>query len=301
MSQEKKALGTIVWSILGNTLLALAKAIAGILGHSFALIADAIESTADIFSSIIVWMGLKISSKPADKSHPYGHGKIEPIVTFIVVAFLISAAVVIAVQAIQNITTPHKMPAPYTLLVLLGVVIIKEISYRFVNKRSKQTKSSSLKADAWHHRSDALTSMAAFIGISFALIMGEGYENADDWAALFAVIIILYNSYLIFRPALGELLDEQQYDGLADKIRKISTQVKGVKTIEKCYIRKFGMKFYVDIHVWVDGNMTVNEGHTLAHQLSDFIKMNFDEIIGVNTHIEPYNKCKDEIQTIKLQ
>ncbi|MDR1054411.1 MAG: cation diffusion facilitator family transporter [Prevotellaceae bacterium] len=296
MSQESKALGTIVWSILSNFCLAMVKAIVGIIGNSFALIADAIESTADIFSSIIVWAGLKISLKPADKSHPYGHGKIEPLATFIVVAFLITAAVVIAIHAIKNISTPHKMPAPYTLIVLTGVVIVKELAYVFINKRSKQIKSSSLKADAWHHRSDALTSLAAFIGIAIALIMGKGYENADDWAALFAVIIILYNSYLIFRPALGELLDEQQYDGLIDKIRVISTQVEGVKEIEKCYVRKFGMKFYIDIHVWVDGNMSVCEGHNIAHRLSDYIKMNFEEISGINSHIEPCGKCNNDFE-----
>lgn len=167
------------------------------------MIADAIESTADIFSSFLVLFELKYAQRPADKNHPYGHGRIEPLVTFAVVGFLIISATIIAYESIQNIGTPHQLPKPWTLFVLGAIIIWKEASYRFVIKKSRETNSSSLKADAWHHRSDVITSVAAFIGISIALLLGKGYESADDFAALFASGFLLYNCYHIFRPALG--------------------------------------------------------------------------------------------------
>ncbi|MGH2624480.1 MAG: cation diffusion facilitator family transporter, partial [Sphingobacterium sp.] len=214
MSNEKKAIKATWFSLVGNTALALLKAATGVLGNSYALIADAIESTADIFSSFLVLLGLKYTSRPADANHPYGHGRAEPLFTFLIVGFLVTTATIIAIQSIKNIQTPHELPKSWTLIVLLVIIIWKEVSFRIVLKRSKETNSSSLKADAWHHRSDAITSVAAFIGITLSLTMGKGYEAADDWAALFASGIILYNSYLIFRPALGEIMDEQLYDEL---------------------------------------------------------------------------------------
>uniref|UniRef100_UPI0035196214 cation diffusion facilitator family transporter n=1 Tax=Leeuwenhoekiella palythoae TaxID=573501 RepID=UPI0035196214 len=216
MSKTESAVSATYFSIIGNTVLAIAKALAGIFGNSYALIADAIESTADIFASLLVLFGLKYAERPADDNHPYGHGKIEPLITFMVVAFLVTSATVIAYESVQNIllVTPQKPPKLWTLIVLAVIIVWKEISFRIVLKRSKETNSSSLKADAWHHRSDAITSVMAFLGISVALIFGEGFETADDWAALFASGIILYNAYLIFRPALGEIMDENRYDDI---------------------------------------------------------------------------------------
>ena len=192
-------------SLLSNVLLAAIKWVTGVLGNSYALIADAIESTSDIFASLLVLAGIRYSSKPADKNHPYGHGRAEPLITFVVVAFLLASAFVIAWQSIQNIRTPHEAPRAFTLWVLGGIILWKEASYRWVLHHSKKANSTSLQAEAWHHRADALTSVAAFIGISVALVMGKGYESADDWAALFASALIIYNAYLIFRPALGEI------------------------------------------------------------------------------------------------
>lgn len=287
MSNEQKAIKTTYFSIVGNTALALLKWLTGYFGNSFALIADAIESTTDIFSSLLVLFGLKYSSRPADKNHPYGHGRIEPLITFLVVAFLVTSASIIAHDSIQNIGTPHELPKPYTLIVLGLIIIWKEISYRLVLRKSKETKSSSLKADAWHHRSDAITSLAAFVGISVALFFGKGYESADDWAALLASGFIFYNSYLIFRPALGEIMDEHQHDDVLDAIRELSKNVTGVIDIEKCFVRKIGMKYYVDLHLTVDANITVKAGHSIAHQLKDHIRTEMPEIADVLIHIEP--------------
>jgi len=290
MSNVEKAVRATYFSIIGNTSLALLKGLAGVFGNSYALIADAIESTADIFASLLVLFGIKYSSRPADENHPYGHGRAEPLITFLVVGFLITSATIIGYESIINIRTPHELPKPWTLFVLGAIIVWKEYSFQLVMKRSKETNSSSLKADAWHHRSDALTSIAAFVGISIALFLGKGYESADDWAALFASGFILYNSYLIFRPALGEIMDEHLYDDLVEEIRQVSHQVDGIIDTEKCFIRKAGMKYHVDLHARVNGDISVKEGHDLSHKLKDTLREEIPVLGHVLIHIEPDKK-----------
>ncbi len=287
MNNEQTAIRTIYFSLISNTCLALIKGLAGFFGNSYALIADAIESATDIFSSLLVLFGLKYAKRPADENHPYGHGKIEPLITFLVVAFLVTSATIIAYESIQNIQTPHEIPKSWTLIVLGCIILWKEISFRIVIKKSKETNSSSLKADAWHHRSDAITSIMAFLGISIALIFGEGYETADDWAALLASFFILYNSYLIFRPALGEIMDEHLYDNLLIEIREKSMQVRGILGTEKCFIRKAGTKYHVDLHAIVDAEISVKEGHKIAHNLKDYLRKEIANLAHVLIHIEP--------------
>ncbi|MFZ1379916.1 MAG: cation diffusion facilitator family transporter, partial [Saprospiraceae bacterium] len=272
MENEQKAIKATYFSIIGNACLAIIKGLGGFFGNSYALIADAIESTADILASFLVLFGLKYTNRPADKNHPYGHGRAEPLITFIIVGFLITSATVIAYESFHNIFTPHALPKFWTLFILAPIIIWKEISFQLVMKTAKVTNSSSLKADAWHHRSDAITSITAFIGISIALYFGPGYESADDWAALFASAFILYNCYHIFRPALGEIMDEHLYDDLIDEIRTVSKTVHGVIDTEKCFIRKSGMKYHVDLHAIVDGNINVREGHDIAHLLKDTLR-----------------------------
>lgn len=287
MTDEQIAIKATYFSIAGNTSLAIIKGLAGFFGNSYALLADAIESTTDIFASLLVLFGIKYASKPPDDNHPYGHGRAEPLVTFLVVGFLITSATIIAYESIQNIGTPHALPKAWTLLVLGAIIIWKEISFRLVIRKSQETNSSVLKADAWHHRSDAITSIAAFIGISIALLMGKGYETADDWAALFAAGFILYNSYLIFRPALGEIMDEHLYDDLIEEIRQVSLTVDGIVGTEKCFIRKAGMKYHVDLHAIVDAHMSVKAGHDLAHLLKDTLRREIPALGHVLIHIEP--------------
>jgi len=288
---EQKAVKTTYVSILGNACLAVIKGLTGYFGNSYALIADAIESTSDIFSSLLVLFGIKYASRPADKNHPYGHGRAEPLITFMVVGFLITSAIIIAYESIQNIQTPHDLPRPYTLIVLGAIILIKETFYRIVSKKSRETNSSSLKADAWHHRADAITSLTAFIGISIALIFGKGYETADDWAALVASLIIIYNAYHVFRPALGEIMDEQLYDDLIADIRRVSKTVSGVIDTEKCLVRKTGMTYHVDLHVLVNSSITVKEGHDIAHKLKEHLIQELPQVADVLIHIEP-NECE---------
>lgn len=287
MPNENSAIRTAYFSILSNFLLAVIKGITGFFGNSYALIADAIESTTDVFSSLLVLLGLTYARKPADENHPYGHGKVEPLVTFIVVAFLVISAGIIVHESIENIQSPHKTPEAWTLIVLAAIILWKELSYRVVMKKSRETGSSALKADAWHHRSDAITSVLAFAGITIAVLFGEGYETADDWAAIFAAGFILYNSYLIFRPALGEVMDEHRYDHLVEQVRRESLEVPGILGTEKCFIRKAGMRYHVDLHARVDGEISVRKGHDLSHRLKDHLYSQIPGLGHVLIHIEP--------------
>jgi cation diffusion facilitator family transporter len=286
-TNKEKAIRTTYLSIFGNMALAIAKGITGVFGNSYALIADAIESTTDVFSSILVLFGLKYATKPADDNHPYGHGKAEPLLTFVVVGFLVVSATVIAYESIKHIQTPHKVPEKFTLVVLGIIVIIKEIFYRFVSQKGKETKSGALQADAWHHRSDAITSLMAFIGISIAIFMGNGYETADDWAALLGSGFIIYNAFKIFRPALGEIMDEHMYDEFIVDIRVTSKTVEGVIDTEKCFVRKAGLTFHVDLHLIVKGDISVREGHGIAHRLKNVLQVQYPEISDVLIHVEP--------------
>ena len=290
MSHEQTAIKATYFSIIGNTSLALIKGLAGFFGNSYALVADAIESTTDIFASFLVLFGIKYSNRPADENHPYGHGRAEPLITFFFFVFLKTTATIISYESVQKIGTPHELPKAWTLIVLALIIGWKEYSFQMVMKKSIITNSSSLKADAWHHRSDAITSVAAFIGISIALILGKGYESADDWAALFASFFILYNSYLIFRPALGEIMDEHRYDDLVENIRQESLKVEGIIGTEKCFIRKAGMKYHVDLHAIVDANISVKEGHDLTHKLKDTLRRKILELGHVLIHIDPNEK-----------
>lgn len=289
MSKVKTAIKASYFSIIGNTALAIVKGLAGIFGHSYALIADAIESTTDIFASILVLFGLKYSTKPADKNHPYGHGRAEPLITFLIVGFLITSATIIIYEGIVHLGKPRELPKAWTLIVLGIIIIWKELSYQYVIKKSKETQSSSLKADAWHHRSDAITSVTAFIGISMSLLLGAAFKNADIYAAFFAATFIFYNSYLIFRPALGEIMDENLYDDLITEIRKVSLTVDGILDTEKCLVRKSGMKYHVDLHAVVNGNKSVKEGHELAHKLKNTLLSEIESIEDILIHIEPNN------------
>ena len=287
-SNFNEAVKTTYLSILGNTLLAIIKGVTGIFGNSYALIADAIESTTDVFSSLLVLLGIRYANKPADANHPYGHGKAEPLITFAVVGFLVVSATVIAYESIAHIRTPHEVPESYTLIVLGIIIVLKEGFYRIISRKGKKINSTILKADAWHHRSDAITSLMAFIGISIAIFMGKGYETADDWAALFASGFILYNAYLIMRPALGEVMDEHMYDDLIKDIRRIAEEIPGVKKTEKCYVRKMGMFYHVDLHIEVLGSISVEEGHDIAHMAKNQLLSEIPEIADVLIHIEPY-------------
>lgn len=270
-----------------NLVLALIKISTGVMGSSYALIADGIESTSDIFTSLIVLSGLQFSSKPADQSHPYGHGKAESLAGLAVALFLIGAGIVIAVQAIGEIQAPQQSPAWFTLPILAIIIVVKEALYRRMHSVGSELESRSLRSDAWHHRSDAITSLAAFVGISIALIGGTGYESADDWAALLACAIIFANGIRLLRPALDEVMDASVSDDIEQQVISIASSVEGVVAIEKCRIRKSGLGYLMDLHVEVDSAISVKNGHAIGHMVNDRLMKSSLPITDVVIHIEP--------------
>lgn len=283
----KRSLRATLVGLAGNTILTTAKFTAGILGHSHALVADAVESLADILSSLIVWRAVVVAAAPADADHPYGHGKAEPLAAGVVASMLIVAAGWIAFAALASVGKPHEAPARYTLLVLVLVILIKEGLFRFVHRESILTESSAVQTDAWHHRSDAITSLAAFLGISIALIGGKGYEAADDFAALGGAVVIAWNGWRLLRPALNELMDRSPSEDLVNRVREIAGSVAGVDGVEKCLLRKMGYQYYVDMHIEVDPQMTVLHSHNIAHEVKDRIRSEIPNIRDVLVHIEP--------------
>ncbi|HEY2344028.1 MAG TPA: cation diffusion facilitator family transporter, partial [Chthoniobacteraceae bacterium] len=276
-----------LYGVLINCVLATVKIVSGMVGHSYALIADGIESTLDIFSSLVIWGGLTLAARPPDVTHPYGHGKAEPLAAIAVSLLIVIAALGLAAESVHEILVPHHAPAPFTLVVLVVVVLIKEWLFRRVAKASEKAGSAAMKADAWHHRADAITSIAAFIGISIAIIGGAGYEPADDWAALFACCLIGFNGLALLRPAIDEIMDIAPPVELAQSIREVAAKVPGVVELEQCRMRKMGLEYYVDIHVEVDASLTVREGHEIAHAVKDAIRTANPAVADVLVHVEP--------------
>ncbi len=273
--------------LIVNAVLAVGKLVAGVLGHSNALIADAIESLADIFSSVIVWRALVVASEPADEDHPYGHGKAEPIAAAVVSTLLLLAALVIALESIRDFFNPKQPPEMFTLWVLLAVILTKELLFRFVAREASQVDSSAVHTDAWHHRSDAITSFAAAVGISLCVFGGPRFIVADDVAAIFAACIIAWNGWRLLRPALDELMDTAPDPSVTQKIRELAAAVPGVDTVEKCFVRKMGYHYFVDMHVEVDAQMTVKDAHAIAHRVKDSIRAEMPKVYDVLVHIEP--------------
>jgi len=295
-SRLQRSLRATFLGLAANVILTAVKFLAGILGHSQALIADAVESLADIFSSIIVWRGLVVAETPPDEDHPYGHGKAEPLAAATVSAMLLLAAGMIAFHSLTGIVTPRVAPSPWTLIILVIVIATKEMLFRFVLRESETVSSSAVETDAWHHRSDAITSAAAFIGISIALIGGQGYETADNWAALAAACVIAWNGWRLLRPAFNELMDRSPDHELIEQIRAVAEKIPGVGSVEKCFVRKMGYQFFVDMHIEVDPQMTVDNSHRIGHEVKNKVRAEIPSVRDVLIHIEPLNIPAEKIQ-----
>ena len=287
MTRIQKGVRITMITILVNMVLAFIKIFTGVIGNSYALVADGVESVTDIFTSIVVFGGLKIGAKPPDENHPWGHGKAESLAALFVAITLCVVAVGIAIQSIHEIAIPHLSPAPYTLVVLVTIILSKELLFCFLLKKSKDLDSLALKADAWHSRSDSLTSLAAFLGISISLLGGEQYISADDWAALFASGIILWNGIKILRSAISELMDSTPEPEIEAQIRDIAQHVEGVIDVEKCRVRQSGPEYFIELHIEVDGKISVYKGHEIAHQVKDALTHSDLKVIDAVIHVEP--------------
>jgi cation diffusion facilitator family transporter len=276
-----------LFGMIVNLIFAAAKILGGLIGNAYVLIADGMESALDIAGSLVIWGGLKFAARPPDKTHPYGHGKAEPVAAAVVAFGVLAAAGGLAIESVREIRVPHHGPAPFTLGILIVVIVVKEVLFRYANRIGRDAESTAVQTDAWHHRSDALTSAAAFVGISVALIGGSRWQSADDWAALFACAVIAANGLRLLRPALYEIMDTAPRGKIVDLVRSAAASVPGVVEIDKNLVRKMGLSFYVDLHVKVDGDISVREGHHIAHAVKRAIQQSDPHIADVLVHIEP--------------
>jgi cation diffusion facilitator family transporter len=282
-SQRLAQIGLVI-----NALLAVVKLVAGILGNAYALVADAIESATDMIGSLVVWSGLRIASRDPDERYPFGYGRAEALAGAVVAALMLGAAAGIAIEAVREIRTPHHAPAPWTLAVLGLVIMVKELLAKKVLHASERTGSVAASADGWHHRADAITSAAAFVGIAVAIVGGPGWEPADDWAALVAAGVIVVNGTLLLRTALGDLMDRAPAPVMHDAVTQAALATSGVLAIEKLKIRKTGTAYYVDIHVQADPAMSLHEAHILSGRVKSSIRRQIPAAAGVLIHMEPY-------------
>lgn len=289
-SREK--IGAI--SAISNLAFAIGKLLVGVAGNSYALIADGIESTADVFSSLIVWNGLRVADREPDEEHPYGHGKAESIAGLIAACALVVSAFVIGVNAVQELFNPHEAPAPFVIPALIVIIAAKEFLFRWLLKESEASDSTALKIEAWHHRMDSFTSLGVLVGVTVATLGGDRFAGVDDLAALFVSGLILYNAYRLARPTVDELLDRDVAAPLAGQIERIAEETPGLVRLESLQVRKSGAKHLVDVHLEVDGNLTVTAGHDIAHAFKD--KLLAQECLRVShvmTHVEPARRTKD--------
>ncbi len=278
----------MLWGVLLNSALAAVKICAGVLGHAYALVADGVESLADIVTSLVVTSGLRIAAIPPDENHPFGHGKAESLAAMVGAVALLATGAGIAIQSVRALLSPPATPpAIYTLVVLLGVIAIKEFMFRMIDRMGRRIGSEALRTEAWHHRSDAITSIAALIGISVAIIGGPKYIRADAWAALLACVIIVANGVRLFRRALDEVMDSAPPPEIDGQVRRVAEGVPGVVAIEKCRVRRSGLSLLVDIHVEVDGSLTVRRGHEIAHDVKQALLDSPLAVLDATVHIEP--------------
>jgi cation diffusion facilitator family transporter len=271
-----------------NVVLAAVKIAGGIFGHTYALIADGAESTLDVLSSSLVWAGFRVAGRPPDANHPYGHGKAEPLAALAVAVFVFGMATWLAIESVHEIITPHQAPRWWTLPLLAAVIVTKFVFSRRLRKAGKGQDSTALDVEALHHSTDAITSAAAFIGIGIALLGGKGWENADDWAALAACLVIAYNGATMMSKGLHDVMDTAVPATFEAEVKKLAREVPGVRDLHRVRVRKSGLSYLVDIQIRVDGNLTVRAGHDIAHAVKDVLIASAPHRISdVTVHVEP--------------
>lgn len=294
MSDHRRGIRAAQTGMIINAGLAGVKLVAGLVGNTYALVADAVESGADVLASLLVWGGLAVAAQPADEDHPYGHGKAEALAAAAVSVMLLGAAAGIAIEAAREIRTPHNVPAPWTLAVLVGVMIVKWMLSRRVHTVGREMGSTAVEADAQHHLSDAVTSAAAFVGISLALVGnrvwgGRGWAAADDWAALVAAAVIAFNGVSMLRAASQDLMDRMPGLDVVRPIRTAALDVPGVAAIEKLHVRKAGTAYRVTVHVQADATMPLEDAHALGGRVKSAICASAPKVNYVLVHMEPYH------------
>jgi cation diffusion facilitator family transporter len=284
--------GSAVQAILLNGVIGGAKLAAGILGHSYALLADAAESFTDVFSSSISLFGLKVAAVPADGSHPAGHGRAETLASAAVALAIIAVGGLIFWHAMLSLGEHRLAPNPRTLLVLVPVILAKEWMFHRLRARGKAIGSVAIMTEAWHQRGDVVTSIAAFVGIMMAWIGGPGWSHADSWAAMVASVWLVGVGLWLLNPSLHELMEGSVDPALLSFVRQTALSCTGTLGTDKIWIRKLGMRLMIDLHIVVDPAISVQEGHRIAHEVKDRIQAELPQVLDVMVHVEPYEADK---------
>jgi cation diffusion facilitator family transporter len=277
-----------------NLLLGLTKLIGGIVGDSFALISDSINSLGDVVATVVVLVAVRIAQQPADDEHPYGHTRAEAIAGSTVSVLIMVSALGIGWEALQRLTLKHSLPEAWTLWIAGTNVVIKEFLYRYKVRIGRRTGSSAMIANAWDHRSDAFCALAVLLGLATVRWGNGRWMWADEVAALVVVGAILFSSLRLYRVSASELMDLQADGTLVDQVRTMASTIPGVRGVEKLWIRKSGIEYFVDIHLEVDPQLTVAEGHRIGHVVKDRLTGCFASIRDVLVHLEPYGEPAGE-------
>ncbi len=287
-SLYRDAIRATLLGLAANLTLGIVKFVGGVLGESFALISDAINSLGDSLISIVVLFAMWFAQKPADREHPYGHTRAEAIAASNVALLIIASAVVVGWEAIRRTGIPHDVPPIWTLWIAGANVLIKESLYRYKVRVGKRTGSIAILANAWDHRSDALCSLAVLIGLGVIRLGGPNYIWADEVAALIVVVVILSSGTKLFRKSASELMDLQADDQFVQEIRRAAEEVDSVKAVETLRVRKSGLEYLADIHIEVDARTTVEEGHRIGHCVKGQLMEKFAMLRDVLVHLEPH-------------
>lgn len=277
-----------------NLVLGVVKLFGGVVGSSFALISDAVNSIGDVFMSLAVLFALRIAQRPADAEHPYGHSRAEAIAGSNVALLVIVSALLVGWEAIQRIHAQHDLPPVWTLWIATGNVFIKEALYRYNLRIGKRTKSSVVIAAAWDHRSDAFCSFAVLIGLGIVRWGGPAWIGADEAAALVVVSAIVWSGIQLFRRSASELMDVQADGELVQQIREAAESINDVKAVETLWVRKSGLEYFADIHIEVDQDLTVAQGHRIGHEVKDHLLKTFPMVRDVLVHLEPFPHHREE-------
>ncbi|CAN5653168.1 cation diffusion facilitator family transporter [soil metagenome] len=277
------------WIGLGvNLALGVAKLVGGVIGGAFAMVSDAVNSLGDAFTSAVVLLALRVAQVPPDDEHPYGHTRAEAIAGSNVAVLLIVSAILIGWEALRRLPLQHPVPPFGTLWIAGANVVIKESLYHYKIRVGHRLGSSSLIANAWDHRADALSALAVLIGLLLVRVGGPAWIFADELAALVVVGAIVWSATGLLRSSVHELLDVQAKPEIVAEIRRAAEEVEGVRHAEKTWVRKSGLEYLVDIHIQVDPAWTVAEGHRVGHQVKDQLLARFSNLRDVLVHLEPY-------------
>ncbi len=270
-----------------NSGLGGAKLLAGIFGHSYALVADAAESFSDVLGSVVTLYGLSIAAQPADRDHPLGHGRAETLAAGLTALALCLVGGWIFWSSLVSLGMPRTAPHAWALIVLVPVIIAKEWMFHTMRARGRQSGSLAVIADAWHQRSDAITSLAALLGILIATIGGPACSHADNWAALLASLWLILTGLWLLGPTVHEIMEGSPDPSLVEYIRGVGSECNGVISIDQVGVRKLGMRLIVEMNVIVDRELPVYKGHAIAHVVKDRIQSDLPQVRDVVIHIEP--------------